>query len=729
MYVWNKVVASQAKSVIVLGLCLFVMLWSVSVGITACGPKAGSPDGRTETSDDAGEKKEAASSEASKDSTSQAKEIAGTQVVMNTEGNWKTEKTFFDFPYPSDVRLNAEGGPDSTGFPNPEENVQIKSIVNIVGKRKGFPVTPVAYFRFSEAVTKGDLNKVIAGSKDASVMLIDIDQSSKKWGTLYPVVAVQLLPGTYVVKNTLAVSVYPGVVLEPKRKYAFVVMQSYQDANGKLLGIPLVLNQLKMGETPQGSMGQKLQTLYQPLWKTLEKIGVESKGVAAATVFTTGETVAEMEKISLALKKKYKPEITDLKLDPDDGDHPRFCELLGKIVQPQFQKGIPPFNKEGLFVFDKDGVPIKQREKELPVVITIPKKPMPADGYPLMMYVHGSGGLSSQGVDRGKQTAPGGPNKKGEGPAHVVAAFGVGTVTTAMPVNPERVKGASAIAYINIQNLAAFRDLFRQGVIEARILLDAMLRLRIDPKVLASCKGATLPKGETHYRFSNKRLTLMGQSMGAMYTNMIGAVEPRFRAVLPTGAGGFWSFFVFHSNVSLLKEPLVRSLMQSREVLTYVHPAMHMFQTAIEGSEPLVYIPHLARRPLPGHEPRHIFQPVGQSDSYFKEAVLDVLALAYGNQQAGKEIWPELQKRLKVMGRDGFAKYPIKLNRTSEGGKKFTGVVAQYVPDTISKSGHYVAFQLDEVIHQYSCFLKTFVETGVAVVPAPSKLGTPCPTK
>ena len=160
-----------------------------------------------------------------------------------------------------------------------------------------------------------------------------------------------------------------------------------------------------------------------------------------------------------------------------------------------------------------------------------------------------------------------------------------------------------------------------------------------------------------------------------------------------------------------------------------MHPAMHMFQTAIEGSEPLVYVPHLARRPLPGHEPRHIYQPVGQGDSYFKEIILDVLALAYGNQQAGTEVWKELQQRLKVMGRDGLAQYPIQNNRKSEDGKDFTGVVVQYAPDSVSQDGHLVAFQVDDVVYQYGCFLDSFIKTGVAVVPAPAKLGTPCPTK
>ena len=124
-----------------------------------------------------------------------------------------------------------------------------------------------------------------------------------------------------------------------------------------------------------------------------------------------------------------------------------------------------------------------------------------------------------------------------------------------------------------------------------------------------------------------------------------------------------------------------------------------------------------------------IFRLVGQSDSLFQEVALGVLVMAYGNQQAGQEVWKEMQQRLRVVARDGLASYPVKLNRKSEGGKEFTGVFAQYKPDAISKSGHNVVFHLDEVIDPYGCFLDSFVKTGVAVVPAPKKLGTPCPTQ
>ncbi len=69
-------------------------------------------------------------------------------------------------------------------------------------------------------------------------------------------------------------------------------------------------------------------------------------------------------------------------------------------------------------------------------------------------------------IGRGTVLVPDGMPTKGEGPAHVLAAHGFASVGCAHPVNPERLPGASDTAYLNFDNLAAFRDTFRQGVIE-----------------------------------------------------------------------------------------------------------------------------------------------------------------------------------------------------------------------------------------------------------------------
>ena len=69
----------------------------------------------------------------------------------------------------------------------------------------------------------------------------------------------------------------------------------------------------------------------------------------------------------------------------------------------------------------------------------------------------------------------------GQGPAYVMAPHGFAMAGSALPLNPERVPGASEFAYLNFNNLAAFRDTFRQGIIEQRMFIDALAKLAIDP--------------------------------------------------------------------------------------------------------------------------------------------------------------------------------------------------------------------------------------------------------
>jgi hypothetical protein len=673
--------------------------------------------------------------------------LATTEVRANLNADFSSAGQFYDFPLPSDVRLDVNGAPDFSGFPQGLLNKVVYDLLLLIPERLGWPSIPVAWFQFSAPLP--DLSEadttVVAAAPSSTVLLIDTDESSPERGRLFPIVVTTPTPdGLYVPPNLLAVGPRPGIVLAPHRTYAFVVMRSFEDAAGNPLAVADTMAELMAGQAPAAPLGEQARALYASLPTTLLTAGICPNQVAAATVFTTGDVVADTADLTRAAADQQSLTIDSLVLDPDDGAaHEQYCELRGSILYPQFQQGSPPFNTYGRFDLGPDGLPVKQGDEAAPVVIAIPKAPMPTGGYPLLVYFHGSGGRSTAVVDRGlwhtasdPATCPEhtldtwngqtGCNTQGMGPAHYLAAHGIASAGSALPLNPERYPGAGETAYLNLLNLSAFRDTFRQGILEQRMFLDALLALEIPPAALAGCNGPSLPSGATGYRFQSAPVLGQGQSMGGMYTNMVGAVDPRVAAVAPTGAGGHWSYFILVGNQVPGGAATLALVLGTSGKLTFMHPAMHLLALAWEPAEPLVYMPRLARRPLAGHPVRQIYEPVGKDDSYFPMTVYDAVALAYAHAEAGDLVWPSMQQALALVGLDGLLPYPVADDRQSIDGAPYTGVVVQYLGDGLYDP-HAIYSQLDAVKYQYGCFFATFVDYGIATVPAPMPLGTPCP--
>ena len=627
-------------------------------------------------------------------------------------------ETYWDLPFPSDLRLTADGRPDLEGFPNRRQLPVLEALRSVARERAGFPVMPIVWFRFTGVTPDRALGDVIAAEVTGDALLVDIDPSSDERGSLHAVVAQTLARDDFTQSGLVAVAPRPGTVLRAKTRYAVVLRRSFAPG----VEPPPAFTQLAAGGTPEGARGAAAAELYAPLWSTLAELGVARDDLLVATVFTTGDEVAVLRDRSDAIRAAHRVTINDLHVDSDGDQHSGFCELVASVTFPQFQVGTAPFHKDGRFVLDAAGVPIAQGELTVPLRIVIPAQTMPATGWPLWQFFHGSGGLSSDLVDDGRTPMPGGMPEVGEGPGAVVARRGIAAASSALPVNAERLPNAGSYDYLNINNLGAFPYTFQQGVFEQRLLLDALLELEIAPATLAACAGVALPSGATSHHFDPEKLVAGGHSMGGMYTNMIGAVEPRYGALTPLGAGGFWSMMILDTEI----EPGARDLLGAvfgvgGENLSFVHPAMSMLGLGWEIAEPGASMARLVRRPLPGFAARHVYQPIGLDDKYFPNPVFDAAALAYGNQQAGELVWPTTQDALATDRLDGLLPYPVIGNRG-----EITAVAVQFHDDGI-EDAHQIHRQLDAVKFQYGCFLATYVRDGVPIVGAPAAADAPCP--
>jgi hypothetical protein len=658
-------------------------------------------------------------------SSSSSEEPRGATVRFEAEADFKVDGAFFAFPQPSDLRVDGQGAPDLAGFPNPTKKPTIDLLKDSAAERRGASVLPVAYFQFDRPLAPREPAEVIPAEKTASILLVDVDPNSNERGKLVPTVAATLEPDDYVPEHLLAVAARPGFVLHGDRRYAVVVLRSVKDSDGRMLGVPPALAALTRGETPPGARGPELVSTYASLWETLDALGVARTEVAAATVFTTGDVQRENLDLVTKVRAAHSVAIEGLELDLSD-DYPDLCVLKGYVDYPQFQRGTAPFNTEGLFEAGKDGLPVQQRVERAPIMITLPKRPMPTKGYPLELFIHGSGGFSySQISPLGDDDKP----RKGAGPAHVVARHGIAVASSAMPVNPERLPGASPQAYVNANNIPMTRDVFRQGVIESALFLDALKGVSIPPELVQGCAGPTLPMGASAFKFDPDQLLGAGQSMGAWYTNLVAPLEPRMKAIVPTGAGGYLTLFLTttgpeQTTIGQIAKGIGPILFGVYGGLTFLHPAASLAEIALEPSDPMTGQPRVGLRPLPGMPARSIYTPVGRGDSYFSNATFEAVELAYGVELAGEPAWPELAEALALDGRGKSVPYPVAHNRTSANGEPFTGVVVTY--EVEGYDPHAVYSHDDRVRHQFGCFLATHIADGVAKVVAPGALDAPC---
>src|SRR5688572_6408446 len=88
------------------------------------------------------------------------------------ERDTTTPDTYWNFPFPSVARLDDSGAPKLAGFPNPRNVTILTSLLSIVPERRGWPVMPTAYFRFTEPPPPTTPDVVLSGGL---IYLIDID--------------------------------------------------------------------------------------------------------------------------------------------------------------------------------------------------------------------------------------------------------------------------------------------------------------------------------------------------------------------------------------------------------------------------------------------------------------------------------------------------------------------------------------------------------------------------
>ncbi len=647
-----------------------------------------------------------------------------TVVMMTYDG-----AEFFDAPFPSDARRDDSGRPVVTGFPNPQAIFLVDRVLEIVANdADGFGVSSGIFFRTTDALDSGSL-PTLAGSVEptASVQLLGIDPTAPDYLKRYPVsVRFAVDPGPYGAPNLLSIVPLQGVPLRPKTKYAVVITRGVRDASGAAVGVAPAVQALVAGETPAGMRPSDAEA--HRVFSHLTAAGIDEANVAALTVFTTGDPVTTMGVAIDAARAAGAPVPASPFTKTDD--FPTFCVYTSEIDMPVYQAGTPPYSDEGGgWVLDASGVPALQKHERARFVLTVPKTTMDTDGFPVVVFSRTGGGGDRPLVDRGVRATPGGEAvEPGTGPALEFARVGYAGASIDGPHGGLRnvTKGDEQLLVFNIQNPLALRDNVRQSALELALVPDILEGLELD---VADCAGAVAPGSLARFR----AVGLMGHSMGASIAPLALVFEPRYSALLLSGAGGSFIANMLHKQKPLPVKPLaelILGLTATGYSLDEGSPMLSMLQWAGEPADDPVYGRYVVREPLRGSA-RHVLMMQGIVDHYIMPPIANATSLSFGLDLAGGGLdartgelaaLDPLATLLPFSGAREIA-LPASANASGSSGVA-TAVVTQTAEDGV-EDGHEVVFQTDTPKHAYACFLET-LRVGVPRVPSPAAIGAPC---
>jgi hypothetical protein len=387
------------------------------------------------------------------------------------------------------------------------------------------------------------------------------------------------------------------------------------------------------------------------------------------------------------------------------------------------QQGDYPFRRppEGKIVFDENGDPVPQFTDTIPFLITLPKTPMPADGFKTLIFMHGSGGQAQQLIDRGPKPSVDQPAPHGSGPGGVVAKYGMAGFAADFPLHGTRYSppDTSGLKLYNlIGNPRATVDNFLVSANEVARHGRLLASLEIDPAIAPNDVLDAGASEDGMIRFDRDSLTMMGQSMGSTIGLPGLTVSEEIDAGILSGSGGTLIEVALEANRPVNVKALLEQVLQLRddEELDRFSPLLHGLQHLWDYVDPIVHARYAVREPLPDMPRKHWIQHSEVDDGYFSVESRTALSGALGLPFAQPVEEQEAIEIMTTIAPEHDQPLALPIQGNLEGG--VTGVVAMYQPSVLD--GHNVAYQVDDAMAQYACFAKTVGGGEAPVFTAPA---------
>ena len=606
---------------------------------------------------------------------------------------------FFRLPFPNDVRLKA-GKVDLSGFPTPGAELLGFDLVDrwlryVEQTANGFSPYGTITMRFSGRVDFDTLK--LAGA----LRMVDVTAG---FGQDVPFGWVATTGrNAYVCENFLSARPPTGFAYTPGHTYALLVRDVVK-AGGKTVEAAPDLRALLSSAAPPADLAAA-HAAYAPLRAWAAAAPLDLNTVVGATMFTVGTPNALLPKLATRVLAAPAPTARGwVKCAPgvtspcaqnagDRGcgaENPLFDELHALVTVPNFQKGTAPYNQPaegGDVELDGTGSPVAQGSQEVCASLTVPKSPMPAGGWPLVVYAHGTGGSLRSHVT--------------EGVAARLADVDNGQAAIAVlgfdQVQHGTRRGSSMEApqnlYFNFVNPLAARGNALQGG------ADQIAMTRFAASI--DLPAATSPTGNDVKVAS---VAFWGHSQGAAAGALGMPHAPGPLGVVLSGVGA-----------SLLDALVTKkSPVNIADIVPVVlvdpgvdvnHPVLSMLQLGVDPADPLHQASALAVAPLA--QAKHAFVPYGQADTFTPPVTQLTYTLAAGLGVASPPA--------SVVAPDAIGTPIIAVPAGGNtGGGGVTAIVRQYAPS--GYDGHFVSFRDPDASRDVARFLADALSGAVPQV-------------
>ncbi|MCB9554896.1 MAG: hypothetical protein H6707_02250 [Deltaproteobacteria bacterium] len=634
----------------------------------------------------------------------------------------------FDVPYPNDLRRRADGTIDLRDLPE-----QLIGVLGIYGAivesgESGFSSNGASHLRFSRPIDPRTLPRVAdSTSFSSAVRLVNIEPTSSAYGEAIPIESRFVAnAGKYIANNSLAVLPALGFPARPGERHALIISDALLDAQGEPVVAAPALEQLLSAQwKPQFSISKQAHTTYQPLRDYLRDSG--TTGVVSASVFTTGRHTEPLEQIYALVKALPPPTMQPLELTSQT---PTYYLLEGAFDVPTFQTGTRPYQlveDGGSLARDAQGQIKIAGSERIRFAISLPRGPMPAGGWPIVLYAHGTGGDYRTFVSNGIAQRLSSVNRSGA----LVAAMAV--IGIDQPLHGPRAPASSepSLTFFNVLNPRAAVANVLQGAADNFSLL-ALVRQLSFSKLIDANSQQSQPLGYTA-RFDLSRIAFFGHSQGALTGSLFVGTEPTVDIAVLSGAGGHGALSLLQKTEPVDVTALVRAAVA--EPVDLFHPVATLMQQLLEVADPINYAHRFIKHPK--GQPRHVLITEGLIDHYTPTRTTEALATAAGLPQVGPVLQEVPELALRQLGAQSLplaGNLEVDYTRVSAGLMQFrapqTGrscnaegigcASGHFCDNGVCRSdGHFVAFRVPRAITQIDNFLATFFRDGVPLFVSP----------